>query len=85
MLSSSVPAEPLEAISGRNPEIFQLLDGIDYDQLPEHDPKQIGGKPADALTPKESLGIRVGEALDHPERYPTQVITSSVITWPANA
>jgi hypothetical protein len=67
VLARAITAELLEAIPRRHPEILQLLGGINHDQLPEHHPDQFGGKAADTLTPEQSLGIRIGEALDHPK------------------
>ena len=79
VLAGPVAAQLLQPVAGRHAEVVQLLSRVDHDELPQHQPEQFGRKPADALTPEEPLGIRVREALDHPERYRPQGITSSVI------
>ena len=66
MLAGPTAFELLQTVARWNAEILELLGSIDEPQLAEHGPVQLGREPAHALALKETLGIPIGEALNHP-------------------
>jgi hypothetical protein len=68
MLAGAIALELLEAITGRDPEVVELLRGVDGHELTKHDPVEVAREASSGLAPEQPLRVPVREALDHVER-----------------
>ena len=67
VLPGAIPFQLLQAISGRDAEVLELLCGVHEAELPEQRTLEVGREAADTLALKQALGVPIGEALDHRE------------------
>ena len=75
MLPFASALQLLEAITGWNPEVVEILGGVEDQQLPVRNPLKVGAELADVLAVPDELGLPVRERLDH-----TLSITQRVIS-----
>jgi hypothetical protein len=66
VLSRPVTLEFLEPISGRYPQVLELLGGVDQPQLAQHEPVKVCREPPNGFAAEEPLGIATTETVDHP-------------------
>jgi hypothetical protein len=65
VLTGTIARQSFQPIGRRNPQIIQAFSSIELDQLAPREAVQVGGKVAQELALKESLGVLVAEGLDH--------------------
>lgn len=67
VLAGSIATELLQSISRRHSEVTELLGRVRRHKSAQHRAPEIRGKSSDGFTSEQSLGITIGEGLDHPE------------------
>ncbi len=65
VLARSVAFEFLQAVAGRNSQVFELLGGVNEPELPQHHPLKVGREAPHGLALEKPLGVPIGKALDH--------------------
>ena len=65
VLPHTIPAEPLETVARRDPEILKRFDRMEEDELPQCCPNNLRGEPPGPLAEKHALGLRVAKAPNH--------------------
>lgn len=68
VLPGSIPAELLEAVSGRRAQVIEGLGRIENDQLSQHHALQRTRVPPNSLTSEQPLRVAISETLDHLEQ-----------------
>ncbi len=67
VLAGSIATELLQSISRRHAEVTELLGRVHRHKFAQHGASEIRGISSDGFTSKQSLGITIGEGLDHRE------------------
>lgn len=75
VLAGAVAAQLLQTVARWDAEVVERFRRVDRDELPEHDPAQLGRVPTDRIAGKEAFGVVVAEALDHQSML-TQRVTN---------
>lgn len=67
VLASAITPELFEPIAWRDPQVVQLLRGIDESQFAEHEPLKLGRETPNPLSMEETFPVAIGETVDHRE------------------
>jgi len=65
VLPGPIPRKLLEPVARGNPQVAQIVGGVEHEELPKGGALQFDGPPPHSLSLKDLLGVRVPEALDH--------------------
>jgi hypothetical protein len=65
VLARSVAFEFLQAVAGRDSQVFELLGRVNEPELPQHRPLQVSREAPHGLALKEPLDVPISKALDH--------------------
>jgi DNA-binding transcriptional regulator YhcF (GntR family) len=65
VLARPVARELLQAVTGRNPEVVDVLGRVEHQQFAIRDALQVGAEFLDMFPVPHTLGVPIGEPLDH--------------------
>jgi hypothetical protein len=77
VLAFPVSSEFLEPIPRRNPEIGEVLGGIEDHELAQRNPLEIGMELLHPSTEPDPLGVFVSERLQHPQSITCHVMNAT--------
>jgi hypothetical protein len=72
-LSRSIPAQRLQPVAGWMPQVIQLRSIVELAQLAFGSGLDTLGKSMRSFAPKDTSGISIAEAADHPNYYTLHV------------